>query len=112
MKLLNVICIRKHKQNKDNHEAAERNLYSKTKEAENASSEYREYKDRLVTQMNDVGRLQAETELENNRLLRVKQVMQEICTKIRNGEYSASSFPSFDELYSDASNALENEENS
>jgi len=100
------------KQNKDNQEAAERNLYSKTKEAESASSEYREYKDRLVTQMNDVGRLQAETELENNRLLRVKQVMQEICTKIRNGEYSASSFPSFDELYSDASNALDNEANS
>lgn len=100
------------KQNKDNQEAAERNLYSKTKEAESASSEYREYKDRLITQMNDVGRLQAETELENNRLLRVKQVMQEICTKIRNGEYSASSFPSFDELYSDASNALDNEKKS
>ncbi len=100
------------KQSKDNQEAAERNLYSKTKEAESASSEYREYKDRLVTQMNEVGLLQAETELENNRLLYEKQVMQEICTKIRNGEYSASSFPTFDELYSDAANAIENGENS
>lgn len=100
------------KQSKDNQEAAERNLYSKTKEAESASSEYREYKDRLVTQINEVGLLQAETELENNKLMYVKQVMQEICTKIRNGEYSASSFPSFDELYSDAANAIENGENS
>lgn len=100
------------KQSKDNQEAAERNLYSKTKEAESAASEYREYKERLVTQMNEVGVLQAETELENNRLMYVKQVMQEICTKIRNGEYSASSFPSFDELYSDAANAIENGENS
>ena len=92
------------KQNKDNIEAKERNLYRKTKEAERSYKKYEDAREQIVSQMNSINALQALNEQENFNLTKIKNNMIEIINKIRDGEYSPESFPTFDELYDEVVN--------
>lgn len=91
------------KQAKDNQEAMERNLYSKTKEAERSAFAYEEQRVELVSQINSINAMQAQNEVENIALGKIKRIMIEMINKIRDGQMSPESFPTFDELYQQVS---------
>ncbi len=91
------------KQAKDNQEAMERNLYSKIKEAERSAIEYEEQRVELTSQINSINSIQVQNELENIALIKIKKNMIEMINKIRDGQMSPESFPTFDELYQQVS---------
>lgn len=91
------------KQAKDNQEAMERNLYSKTKEAEKSAVAYEEQRVALVSQINSINAMQVQNETENIALGKIKRIMIEMINKIRDGQMSPESFPTFDELYQQVS---------
>lgn len=91
------------KQAKDNQEAMERNLYSKIKEAEKSAINYEEQRVALTSQVNSINSMQVQNELENIALTKIKKNMIEMINKIRDGQMSPESFPTFDELYQQVS---------
>lgn len=91
------------KQAKDNQEAMERNLYSKIKEAEKSAIDYEEQRVALTSQINSINSMQVQNELENIALTKIKKNMIEMINKIRDGQMSPESFPTFDELYQQVS---------
>ena len=94
------------KQAKDNREAMERNLYSKMKESESAAKSYESKRVELTKQINSINALQTQNEMENVALTSIKRIMIEMINKIRDGQLSPESFPTFDELYQQVKNEL------
>jgi hypothetical protein len=90
------------KQYRDNLEAKELNLYTKTQQVITAETEYETAKTSIISQVASVNSMQAANQEENEVLLKVKTIMEQIIVNIKAGTYSATDFPSFDELYAEA----------
>ena len=87
------------KQEKDNTEQLERNLYIQINKAQESKNAYDSAEATLHSQLNTVKAQEIENNNLNIHLTAIKTEMVEIISQIRSGVYAPENFPTFDELW-------------